>query len=287
MRTVFQIIPVFFLIFSFCSTGEKAHDVNVMTFNIRFDNPNDGINAWPNRTALVEKYLKKEMPDIVDIQESLHNQNEDLLSIMPGYAYVGTGRDDGETGGEFSPIFYRIDVFELLDHSQFWLSETPDVPGSIGWAAVLPRVVAWAKLMHRQSGKELFVFNTHFSHVSDEARRRSMQFLSEQIETIAGDNRVIVAGDFNITKGSELYYDMLDRFADRNSLQNTELIAHESYTGEASTFNGFRNDIGPKVIDYIFVNDSFNVEEYTIDKVRDGEIFISDHWPVKVQLIME
>lgn len=287
MRTVFQIIPVFFLFFSFCSSEEKAHEINVMTFNVRFDNINDSVNAWPNRNPLVEKYMKEEMPDIVGIQESLHHQNEDLLSIMPGYAYVGTGRDDGETGGEFSPIFYRTDKFELLDHSQFWLSETPDVPGSIGWAAVLPRVVAWAQLMHRENGKELFVFNTHFSHVSDEARDRSMQFLSDQIEAIAGDKRVIVTGDFNIAKGSELYYDMLDRFADRNSLQNAELIARKSYTGEASTFNGFRDNTGPRIIDYIFVDDSFTVEGYTIDKVREGEIFISDHWPVKVQLIME
>jgi endonuclease/exonuclease/phosphatase family metal-dependent hydrolase len=287
MRTVFQIIPVFFLLFSFCSSEERAHEIKVMTFNIRFDNINDSANAWPNRIPLVEKYMKEEMPDIVGIQESLHHQIEDLLGIMPGYAYVGTGRDDGETGGEFSPIFYRTDVFELLDHSQFWLSETPDVPGSIGWAAVLPRVVAWAKLIHRKSGKELFVFNSHFSHVSDEARRRSMQFLSDQIEDIAGDNRVIVTGDFNITKASELYYDMLEHFSDRNSLQNAELIARKSYTGEASTFNGFRDDIEPRVIDYIFVDDSFIVEEYTIDKITDGDIFISDHWPVKVQLIME
>ncbi|MFN2394206.1 MAG: endonuclease/exonuclease/phosphatase family protein [Bacteroidales bacterium] len=287
MRTIFQIIMVFFLFFSFCTPEEKAHEINVMTFNVRFDNPNDRINTWPNRIPLIEKYINEEMPDIVGIQESLYHQIEDLLNIMPVYAYVGAGRDDGEAGGEFSPVLYRTDKFELLDHSQFWLSETPDIPGSIGWEALLPRVVAWAKLLHKESGKELFVFNTHFSHVSDEARSRSMQFLSDQIESIAGDNRIIVTGDFNITKGSELYYDMLERFDDRNNLQNTELIARESYTGEASTFNGFRDDIEPRVIDYIFVDDSFIVEEYTIDKVKDGEIFISDHWPVKVHLIIE
>ena len=287
MRTLIISLVISLLIFSGCTPRTSSYELTIMSFNVRFDNPNDGINAWPNRIPLVEKYMKEEMPDIVGMQENLHHQNEDLLRIMPGYAYVGTGRDDGDKDGEFSPIFYRTDVFELLDHSQFWLSETPEVPGSIGWAAVLPRVVAWAKLIHRESGKELFVFNTHFSHVSDEARRRSMQFLSDQIEAIAGENRVIVTGDFNITKGSELYYEMLERFALQNNLQNAELLATQTFNSDAGTFNAFHHDIEPRVIDFIFVDDHFTVETYSIDIVKDGDIFISDHWPVKVEVIME
>ncbi len=287
MRTLIISLAISLLIFLGCTPRTSSYELTIMSFNVRFDNPNDGINAWPNRIPLVEEYMKEEMPDIVGMQENLHHQNEDLLRIMPGYAYVGTGRDDGDKDGEFSPIFYRTDVFELLDHSQFWLSETPEVPGSIGWAAVLPRVVAWAKLIHRESGKELFVFNTHFSHVSDEARRRSMQFLSDQIEAIAGENRVIVTGDFNITKGSELYYEMLERFALQNNLQNAELLATQTFNSDAGTFNAFHHDIEPRVIDFIFVDDHFTVETYSIDIVKDGDIFISDHWPVKVEVIME
>ena len=287
MRTLIISLAISLLTFAGCTPRTSSYELTVMSFNVRFDNPNDGINAWPNRIPLVEQYMYEKMPDIVGMQENLHHQNEDLLRIMPGYAYVGTGRDDGAKGGEFSPIFYRTDIFELLDHSQFWLSETPDVPGSIGWAAVLPRVVVWAKLKHLESEKELFVFNTHFSHVSDEARRMSMQFLSDQVEAIAGDNRVIVTGDFNITKGSELYYEMLERFAMQNNLQNAELLAAETFNSDAGTFNAFRHDIEPRVIDFIFVDDHFTVETYSIDIVKDGDIFISDHWPVKVQLFME
>lgn len=287
MRTLFIYLAILMLIFTGCTPRTSTYELKVMSFNVRFDNPDDGINAWPNRIPLVEKYMKDEMPDIVGMQESLYHQNEDLLQIMPGYAYVGTGRDDGEKGGEFSPIFFRTDVFELLDHSQFWLSETPDAPGSIGWAAVLPRVVAWAKLMHRENGKELFVFNTHFSHVSDEARRKGMEFLSDQIEAIASNNRVILTGDFNILKGSELYHEMLERYAQQNNLKNAELITGEAYNSDLGTFNAFRHEIDPRVIDFIFIDDNFTVEKYSIDKVMDGDIFISDHWPVKVQLIIE
>ena len=287
MRTIFRIIPLMFLLFVFCTPEKPGHELKVMSFNVRFDNPGDGINAWPNRFPLVEKYIMGEMPDILGVQESLYHQNEDLLGIMSGYAYVGSGRDDDEKGGEFSPIFFRTDKFELLDHSQFWLSETPDVPGSIGWAAVLPRVVAWAKLKHKESGKELFVFNTHFSHVSDEARRKSMEFLSDQIRKIAGDSRVALTGDFNITQDSKLYNEMQDRFLEQNNLQNTQLIIQDPYTGGKNTFNGFRRDMEPRVIDFIFVNEYFSVKTYSIDKITEGDIFISDHWPVKVELIME
>ncbi len=252
-----------------------------MTFNIRFDNPSDGINAWPNRLPLVASYLQTEMPDIVGIQESLHHQNLDLLSIMPGYAYVGSGRDDGQEGGEFSPIFYRTDRLKKLDHGQFWLSETPEIPGSIGWEAVLPRVVAWIHLEDLQGGRDFFVFNTHFSHVSDLARRKSMEFMSEMMSHIAGDTPVLVTGDFNITKGSVLYDEMLVRFGENNRLTNTQYRSQIPATDVDNTFNAFRDDTQPKVIDYIFADHNFEVHSFAVDVVKDGNIFISDHWPVR------
>lgn len=121
---------------------------------------------------------------------------------MPLYRYVGTGRDDAKESGEFAPIFFRTDRFNLIDHSQFWLSETPDVPGSIGREAVLPRIVTWVKLRHTDSGKDLFVFYTYLSHVSDLARRKSLKFISEEIKSIAGNARVIVTGYCNVTNST-------------------------------------------------------------------------------------
>ncbi len=141
----------FVLFFSFCRTPDRDATIKVMTFNIRFDNPGDGVNAWPNRIPVVERYMNEEMPDNVGMQENLHLQNIDLLRIMPGYAYAGSDRDDGKQGGEFSP-------------------------------------------------------------------------------------------------------------------------------------NAFRDDIDPRVIDYIFVDDPFEVLSYGVDRVKEGEVFISDHWPVKAVL---
>lgn len=265
----------------------QDHQIKVMSFNVRFDNPADGKNAWEYRLPIIKDYMEQEAPDIIGMQENLHHQNLDLLEIMPSYQYVGTGRDDGKERGEFSPIFFRTDRFALLDHSQFWLSDTPDVPGSIGREAVLPRIVTWAKLRHKKSGMDLYVFNTHFSHISDRARRISMEFMSDKMKSIAGDASVIVTGDFNITKGSRLYYDMLERFREYNDLQNTQLISIEPDIGADSTFNAFRQDTEPRVIDYIFANSHFNVISYGVDTiVRDG-VFISDHWPVTAVLVFE
>lgn len=265
---------------------QQETELKVMTINVRFDNPGDGINAWEHRIPLVEAYMGEVAPDIVGVQESLHHQNTDLLGIMPGYQYIGTGRDDGRKGGEYSPIFFRSDRFELLDQGQFWLSESPEIPGSIGWEAVLPRVVAWARLKDRESGLDLYVFNTHFSHVSDLARRKSMAFMSDQIRRIAGDHRVIVTGDFNITKGSGLYDDMLAHFLHNNRLQNAELISRTPAVGAESTFNAFREDVAPRVIDYIFVSDHFRVDAYQANRSMQQGVFISDHWPVWARVVI-
>ncbi len=258
----------------------ENHTLKIMSFNVRFDNPDDGINQWTYRIPVVQAYMEQELPDIVGMQENLHHQNKDLLDMMPGYAYVGTGRDDGKKGGEFCPIFYRKDVFEPVEDGQFWLSENPHQPGSIGWEAVLPRIVTWIHLRHKASGEELFVFNTHFSHVSDLARKKSMEFMSEKMRTIAGDNMVVVTGDFNIRKKSPLYEEMADRFFTDNQLQNAASVAKELASGGESTFNGFRTGIEPRVIDFIFITPHFEVHRYAVDEVMKGEVFISDHWPL-------
>ncbi len=111
-----------------------------------------------------------------------------------------------------------------------------------------------------------------------------MEFMSEKMKNIAGDARVIATGDFNITKGSQLYYDMLERFREYNDLQNSELISIEPVVGAESTFNAFRQDTEPRVIDYIFADNHFNVMAYDVDTIMRDGVFISDHWPVKAVL---
>jgi endonuclease/exonuclease/phosphatase family metal-dependent hydrolase len=266
------------LLFQSCTT--KQNEITVMTFNIRYDNPADGENRWEARIPVVTAYMDSTAPDIAGMQEVLHNQIVDLQNMMPGYSFIGTGRDDGKTGGEYSPIFFREDRFILHEHSQFWLSETPGVLGSRSWDAAITRIVSWAALEDRNSGEIIYAFNTHFDHRGVEARRKSAELISEKIREIAGNSPVLLMGDFNIRRNSDDYMFMNRVFTEHNRLTNAETISEAPVTGAESTFNGFRHDIEPRVIDFIFVDGNFNVLSYRVDEVMENGIFISDHWPV-------
>ncbi|WP_340678396.1 endonuclease/exonuclease/phosphatase family protein [Paraglaciecola sp.] len=256
---------------------DSVNQLKVESFNLRLDTPHDGINAWPHRQQLVLTHLQQTQPDVVGMQEVLVHQLDWLAEHLPDYAFIGVGRDDGKRGGEFVPLLYNTLTLNKLDSGYFWLSETPNVPGSIGWLAHLPRIVTWAKFA--QHNKVFFVFNAHFSHVSDLARQKSAEFLVRYIPTIAGDNPVILMGDLN-TQDSESAY--------------TTIIANPSLqfidTGltdgrqPAATFNGFGQP-DAKRIDYIFISKGLSSSDYTTHQERQGELYISDHYPIST-LIM-
>ncbi len=278
MRLVISSLFILSMIASSCGTSQT--ELTVMTFNIRMDTPADGINQWENRIPLFTEYMDSVAPDIAGMQEVLHNQLMDIIDIMPGYTYVGTGRDDGKTGGEYSPVFYREDRFNLMDHGQFWLSETPNVPGSRSWDAAITRIVSWAALEDKNNGKVIYAFNTHFDHRGVQARLNSAELIANKIVEIAGGAPVVVLGDFNIRKSSDDYNFMVDIFEGNNGLVNAEYVAKTPVTNADATFNGFRTDIEPRVIDFIFIDDTFGVNSYRVDNVTGNGIFISDHWPV-------
>ncbi len=271
----------------FLSCNRSKQDISVMTFNIRLDTPADGENRWEARIPVVAAYMDTVSPDIVGMQEVLHNQLIDLQNMMPGYSYVGTGRDDGKQGGEYSPVFFKKDRFILRDNSQFWLSKTPDIPGSKSWDAAITRIVSWAELEDRKTGETLYVFNTHFDHRGVEARLKSIELMAEEINKITGNSPVIVTGDFNIRKSSDDYNFMVNTFAENNELSNAETISKTPVVDADATFNAFRKDIDPRVIDFIFVDNAFKVNSYRVDRVMEGNIFISDHWPVVSEITMK
>lgn len=283
MKFVIYGFMICFIAFTAC--GKKEYDLTVMTFNVRYDNPADGFNRWEYRIPIITTYMDTTSADIIGMQEVLHNQIVDLQKMIPDYAYTGTGRDDGKQRGEYSPIFFRKDRFTLLDHSQFWLSETPDIPGSRSWDAAITRIVCWAKLEDKKSGEHIYVFNTHFDHRGVEARQKSIELMTIKINEITDNSPVIVTGDFNIRKGSEHYDFMVHNFSENNALTNAELISKAPVTDAESTFNGFRTEGVSGVIDFIFVNDDFVVNSYRVDNVIKNGVFISDHWPVISKIV--
>jgi endonuclease/exonuclease/phosphatase family metal-dependent hydrolase len=193
------------LAFAFLTTAgfaQKSPIITIASYNLRYDNKGDGINAWPNRKEMVKGLVRFHEFDIFGTQEVLINQLRDVAEL-PGFAFLGKGRDDGKEGGEHSAIFYRKERFKVLKNGDFWLSETPDKPGK-GWdATCCNRICSWAKFQDLNTKKEFYFFNVHFDHQGVEARRQSGHLMLKKIKEIAGNTPTILTGDFNSTPETE------------------------------------------------------------------------------------
>ncbi|MGI9541748.1 MAG: endonuclease/exonuclease/phosphatase family protein [Cyclobacteriaceae bacterium] len=255
-----------------------------MTYNIRYDNPDDGEHAWPQRKEWLSQWLLEEKVDILGIQEGLKHQVAYLEEELDQFDSYGVGRDDGKAKGEFCTIFYRSKRFEPLKQSTFWLSETP---GSVstGWDAALPRIASWLILKDKESGHEFLVVNTHFDHRGEQARRESAKLLLQKIPVIADGRQVVVMGDFNASPSTDAY----------RSLTNANFVLQDAQDeslrslGPDRTFSGFKVSESPTGdrIDHIFVSQQIEVRTHTIfDNHRDGK-YPSDHLPVVAELQIE
>jgi endonuclease/exonuclease/phosphatase family metal-dependent hydrolase len=263
-----------------------CQQLNVMTFNIRYNNASDSLNAWPFRKDKVASQVLFHDVNLLGVQEALHDQLVDLQQRLPTFRYTGVGRDDGKEMGEYSAIFYDTTKLQLIQSKTFWLSQTPDQPGSKGWDAAITRIVTWAKFKHNKSGKLFFVFNTHFDHMGVIARRESAILLLKQVKAIAGNKEAIVTGDFNAKPTDE----PIQVFTDKTNplhLTDTKSITAAPHYGPTGTFNAF----GPKErddqpIDYIFLRNKMTVLNHaTISQSWDGR-FASDHFAVMASVVL-
>ena len=265
---------------------ESSH-IRVMTFNIRYDEPQDKENAWPNRKELVASMIRFHHADLVGVQEALARQLKDLDKLLPDYTWVGVGRADGKSAGEFSAILYRKSRFKYLESSTFWLSETPQVP-SAGWDAAYPRIVTWVKLQDFQTRKIFFHFNTHFDHRGARARKESAGLLLDRIRQIARDLPVVVTGDFNFTESSEGYQLLTGKKSEQlSALRDARYVSESGHHGPTSTFNEFKALVPGKKIDYVFVKGDIRVLQHgVLSDTWDGR-FASDHLPVLAEIFIE
>jgi endonuclease/exonuclease/phosphatase family metal-dependent hydrolase len=265
-----------------------AGNVRVMSFNIRYNNPDDGDYAWPNRKEMVASVVNFHGADLVGMQEVLRGQLTELETLLPDYAWYGVGRNNGATTvgsngqstGEFAPVFYRKDRFQLLDSGEFWLSETPNAIASRGWDAALPRIATWVKFKDRQSGRDFIHLNTHFDHRGEVAQVRSAQLIIDQLKVLSSGLPVVVTGDFNVTPGSDAYATMIGDLAD------TKLESQSLPHGPDGTFGGFTVELGESTdrIDYVFVGGGFKVLRYGVLSDQWNGRYPSDHLPVLAEI---
>jgi len=261
------------------ATAAQAQPLCFLTYNIRYDNPADGADAWPLRRDFLVAQLRFHAPDVFGIQEGLQRQVEYIETQLPAYARVGVGRDDGREAGEYSALFYRKERFKALDSGTFWLSETPDSV-SKGWDAALPRICTWALLEESASGRKFWVFNTHFDHVGALARENSAKLILQKIKTFNSANYpVALLGDLNSEPGSAPVALL------QNALSDTHDHCQEPPFGPEGTFNGFRfQEPVTRRIDYIFVSGAWKTRKYAVLSDSRNCHYPSDHLPVLVRV---
>ncbi len=245
--------------------------LQVLTYNIRYDNAADGNNAWPNRRQSLCDSLKALSADIVCLQEVLNSQYLFIQSRLGDYHAYGIGRDDGKLAGEYAPVFFKKSKYILLDSGTFWLSENPDTPGK-SWDAALNRIVTWVKLKSIDGKRVFFVFNTHFDHQGKVARLHSAELVTHKAKEMATSYPFIIAGDFNLTPSEEPYHIMARNLKDAYKPDSS---------GADYTFAGFKYDEKiAKRIDYIFYSNAFKSSNYqTLNWRSAWGDFLSDHLP--------
>jgi len=265
--------------------------VRIVTYNIRFDNPADGIDNWKHRRKHITDLLLKFSPDIISLQEPLHHQVKEIHEDLKesSYEWYGVGRSDGVHSGEFGPIFWNTNKLKALNSGNFWLSSTPEVPGTKFPSSCLPRMVTWCQFQQNESpnpgaeNKPFFVFNTHFDHQGKLARDLSAEFVIKEIPKIAGLHPSILTGDFNAEPNSKAYQIVQNSF-----FTDARFFAKEVLNKEYGTFTGFCPrvkyiDNACETIDYIFTS-GFEVQRFEVclNGRPDNNRCLSDHRPLIV-----
>jgi endonuclease/exonuclease/phosphatase family metal-dependent hydrolase len=261
----------------------SAQSIKVMTYNIRYDNPKDGENRWDNRKEFLTDQIKFYEPDFLGTQEGLSHQILFIDSTLTQYNYIGVGRNDGKTEGEYSAIFYNSVKFTPIKSSTFWLSETPDIP-SKGWDASLNRICTYGLFKNKATKEKLWIFNTHFDHRGVEARKNSVKLIIKKIKELNKENfPVVFMGDLNLEPENEAIQYL------SNQMNDTKTVSTKIVFGPTGTFNGFKFDKPvTRRIDYIFVSKgNIDVEKYAVLSDSKDLRYPSDHLPVYAEIILK
>jgi endonuclease/exonuclease/phosphatase family metal-dependent hydrolase len=257
-------------------TSRAAVTLRVMTFNVRLPMASDGPERWEARRDLFVKTIREEHPDVFGTQELYKEQGDYVVAQLPGYKWFGMGRKGGE-GDEHMGVFYRADELRVLDSGNFWLSDTPDVPGSDTWATPFPRMVTWARFQRKSDGRTFVMFDTHLPYrdQDDAAREKGAALILKRIAKLPPDEPFVLTGDFNTSPDSKLHAMLTEH------LEDAWLVASRR-SGPEKTFHDFTGKPDRR-IDWILVR-GFGVEDVRTVTTHEGKLYPSDHFPVVADL---
>jgi len=255
--------------------------LKVITFNIRYGLANDEENHWNNRKSLVIDRIKAFEPDLIGMQECRDDfQAEHIKNNLQGYEFYGVRRGgDGDIALEMAPILFKKSVFEIIQQGCFWLSEMPQVPGSLSWGGMFPRITMWIQLIHKESGREFIFLNTHFDYESS-AIDESAKLLRKWITQTGEDQSIVLTGDFNIDKESFAYRQLTTG----SGLLDVYRGIHSDNNNKEETFHGFGQAGEMTSIDWILASSHFKALSAKVDRYHDGNLYPSDHYPVTASL---
>ena len=244
--------------------------MRVLSFNVLcYGNPP---HFWLTRIPGVIKVIKDASPDSFGVQEAHKKWMKELCDNLPEYDYVGVGREDGVDDGEYAAVFYKKDLYEVVDSGNFWLSETPGKP-SLGWDAACIRICTWAELKNKETGKTYIHMNTHLDHVGVVARTEGVKLIKEKAASFGG-KPVICTGDFNIEQDTDCYLEMVS-----GNMEDARKIAPDS--DDSFTFHGFKPSKIQDIIDFIFVDkNTVRPLKFKVVNRKEFRRFYSDHYAV-------
>lgn len=269
-------------------------EILATTFNIRNENDRDQDDrAWTHRAANAVRLIRRIHPDVMGMQELTHGQAADLRASLPDYQFFGVAREDGKRQGEYAGIFYRGDRFsrDLEDGGTYWLSDTPEKPGSSTWGNTLPRITTWTRLVEASSGRGFYVVNTHFDHQHQGSRERAAVLIARRMdERKHPEEPVILLGDFNAVEANPAIQYLRGQTANlpqerkqwKNGMIDTFRTLHPTGTSPKTLHLWGRKDAG-WMVDRILVSKGARVMESGV--VMDALPFSSDHFPVMARVI--
>jgi endonuclease/exonuclease/phosphatase family metal-dependent hydrolase len=276
-------------------TETNGLELQVMSFNIRNGAANDGENHWKNRRQMVFELLRNHKSDVIGLQEALKFQIDEIIEAVPEYGMVGVGRDGGKTEGEYSAILYNRQRFKVDESDTFWLSDTPQVPGSITWGNACTRICTWARLVEKKTGKAFYMYNLHLDHVSQPSREKSVALVTERIRQRKYKEPFVLTGDFNAGENNPAILYLKGKAALDNGkggksknplvLVDTFRVLHPD-ANEVGTFHEFKGLRSGDKIDYIFTTPDVKVLEASILRDNTEGRYPSDHFPVVAEILI-
>jgi endonuclease/exonuclease/phosphatase family metal-dependent hydrolase len=256
--------------------------LSVMSFNVRYGTARDGENAWANRRDILVETIRQYDPDVVGTQECLTSQAEYIVKVLPQYHWFGVGRE-ANGSGERMVVFYRKSRISPMESGNFWLSETPDVPGSGSWDTDCNRMTTWARFYHRKTKRFFYFFNTHFDHRSEPARQGAARLMAARIAELPEGTPAIVTGDFNaIAEKSEPW-----KIITSKDLKDAWLTAAKR-EGPGVTWGGFEapKQDSDRRIDWILTRGPVEVQHCETIVFNESGRYPSDHYPVFARLTL-